>query len=56
MVRKFYGKVFENPKIIEFPKRELEDRTFLKFLGIPPNAFVYSYLMHFVLKRGHLLI
>ena len=53
MVRKFYWKVFENPKIIEFPKRELLDRTFLKF---NPNAFVYSYLMHFVLKRGHLMI
>ena len=45
-------------ELIEFPKRELVDRTFLKFRDIPLNAVhvVYKYLMHFAFKRVHLMI
>ena len=58
IIRKLFWKVFGNPKIIEFPKRELVNRTFLKFRGIPLHAahLVYSYLMHFALKRDHVMM
>ena len=58
MVQKLFWKVFGNPKITEFPKHELGDRTFMKFRGTPRNAVhvVYAYLMHSASKHGHLMI